>query len=428
MIIERLSQPAHRLIRRMASSVDSQQTATGNGPPRHRRYLSDQPQDPEQLLTAAGDYVDSLDSRDYLYAKPFDQTPGNRMFFIELYQVLNMLRAMDLPAASRVLEVGCGPGWITEILAMMGFEVDALDPCQAMIDVARQRLDGCFSHHRLRDRPAVRFHCQSLESCELPDGAFDGALFHESLHHIVDEFAGLRQVHRMLKPGGIMGVSGEGVWRPGDRVLEQFLDDEMQQYGTLENPFTVEYLDFVLKECGFADVTRYEGVNGLFPVTQSRRAIRDAAMFPAGSYQNLTACKPDLRADRTTSHSGATALAELAIVKSDYDVRRMNVAVTAVLKNSGGVAWNHSDREGHGYVTLALRQGRPGSLRFREAAPRARIHRTVFPGESITIDHGFQLPENGDSRPWTLDLVNEEHYWFSSCGTAAVDLETPKPE
>ncbi len=430
MLIEQLSRPAKRLIKRIALNVNARRRTRGDGMPRYRRYLSNRPQDPEQLLKAAGDYVSNLargGEHDYLYLKPYDPTPGNRMFFIELYQIMNILQAMDLPGGSRVLEVGCGPGWVTEVLALMGFEIDALDPSQEMIDVAQVRLDACRSHHHLKHCRPVRFHCQSLEACDLPDETFDAVLFHESLHHIVDELAGLKQVFRMLCPGGIIGVSGEGAWRPGNRVMEQFFDDEMERFGVLENPFTVEYLDYLLEESGFESVTRYEGVNGLFPVKDGGRPLRDVAMFPATDYQSLTARKPDPRASLTTQDRRGTARGELTVLTSERNTARRSISVTALLKNCGDVTWNHSDRQGHGYVTLALRQGPPGTPEFREAAPRTRIPQSVQPGASITVQHTFLLPDDDDPRPWTLDLVNEQHYWFSNRGTVAVDLETPQP-
>ena len=341
--------------------------------------------------------------------------------------MLNILRAMDLPGGARVLEVGCGPGWVTEILALMGFQVDALDPSQSMIEIARERLEACRMHHRLNGELPVQFHCCALEECELPDDAFDGVLFHESLHHVVDERDGLRQVFRMLRPGGIMGVSGESLWEPGNRVLERSLEVEMEQYGTLENPFTCEYLDRLLRECGFDKVTRYEGVNGLFPVAERDRPLREVAMFPSTSLHNLTACKPDRMAVPTTLDDNVKARGEITVLNSEYDPIRRALAVRVELYNNGDSAWRYSDRSGRGFVTLALRQGPLKAEKYREAPPRARLRQNVMPGERITIEHSFEIPDGNNRRPWSLDLVNEQFYWFSMCGSRAVDLASFEP-
>ena len=407
MFIERLSEPARRLVRQLIIP-NARESQTSDAAPREfRRYLSDRPQAAGEYLQAAEDYVGNLSRQgtDYLYFKPYDNRPGNETFFGEFYQVLNILRAMDLPGGARVLEVGCGPGWVTEILALMGFQVDALDPSQSMIEIARERLEACRMHHRLNGELPVQFHCCALEECELPDDAFDGVLFHESLHHVVDERDGLRQVFRMLRPGGIMGVSGESLWEPGNRVLERSLEVEMEQYGTLENPFTCEYLDRLLRECGFDKVTRYEGVNGLFPVAERDRPLREVAMFPSTSLHNLTACKPDRMAVPTTLNDNVKARGEITVLNSEYDPIRRALAVRVELYNNGDSAWRYSDRSGRGFVTLALRQGPLKAEKYREAPPRARLRQNVMPGERITNDPRMAIPDAPNRRAYRLDGV-----------------------
>ncbi len=56
----------------------------------------------------------------------------------------------------------------------------------------------------------------------------------------------------------------EGAWHPGNKALERQLVKEMDTYGTLENPFSIEYLDCLLKRYGFIDQVRYISVNGFF--------------------------------------------------------------------------------------------------------------------------------------------------------------------
>src|ERR1700720_2632979 len=86
--------------------------------PRHRRYLSDQPERMESYLRAAREYVARLpdENRAWLYRKPFDVSTGHPAFFDEMYGIMNLLRAMAITPRGRVLEVGSGPGWGTEIL------------------------------------------------------------------------------------------------------------------------------------------------------------------------------------------------------------------------------------------------------------------------------------------------------------------------
>src|SRR5262249_31327784 len=154
------------------------------------------------------------------------------------YNVLNLLEVMRVPRRGRILEVGSGAGWLTEILMGLGYEVYALEPSEDMSAVARERAAGFVRHHRYRNPPPVHYLCEALEECSLPDESLEGIVFHEALHHVVDEERGFAQCFRVLVPDGVLGVTGEGAWVPGDRRLEAACEAEMARYGTLENPYT----------------------------------------------------------------------------------------------------------------------------------------------------------------------------------------------
>jgi protein-L-isoaspartate O-methyltransferase len=79
--------------------------------------------------------------------KPFGRSHGHASF---LFQVLNMLRPLQLEAGARLMEVGCGSGWVTEILIGLGYHVEAVEPSSEMIDAAKDRLSKFRDKHRLR--------------------------------------------------------------------------------------------------------------------------------------------------------------------------------------------------------------------------------------------------------------------------------------
>jgi SAM-dependent methyltransferase len=407
-------------------SPAAERTPGGRPAPTHGRFLSDQPQRREAFLAGAHQYVSNLDAGSfaYLYMKPFDPTPGNAYFYTELYQVLNILGAMNLPPRARVLEVGSGPGWVTEILIMLGFEVDAIEPSDRMIAIARERLTSCQQHHRLQP-PRVTFHCQTLEDCELPDGRCDAVLFHESLHHIIDEHQGLAQCYRILKPGGILGVCGEGAWHPDKRALQEFLEAEMARFGTLENPYTAEYLVFLLREHGFTQVTRYHGINGLFPEAMGHRPIKELAQFSAADYNTLTAVKPCGARDSApdTADPRAQSGARIEVLQARVDSPAKKAYVKVRLVNTGKTLWLRERRPPLGFVTVSLYQGKPGGPGFREAHPRHPLPQAVAPGQTLTLETTYSLPEDYQRAPWYLDLVNEHYYWFSSRGTVPAEVE-----
>ncbi|HEV3022624.1 MAG TPA: class I SAM-dependent methyltransferase [Pirellulales bacterium] len=394
-------------------------------PPLHRRLVGDLVAQRSAYLQGADDYVDQIGDAGvgYLYCKPFDSGPGHDMFYLEMYQVLNILRAMALPARGRVIEVGSGPGWVTEILLMLGYEVDAVEPSEAMIRVAKERIAACHAHFRQPHTPRVRFHCQPFEECELPDDGFDGVVFHESLHHLFDEHQALAVALRKLRPGGVIGISGETAWTPGTRVQEEFFRQETARYGTLESPFTREYIDYLLAEHGFEQITRYHSINGLFPESQGRRTIAQAAQFPAAALNTITARKPGAKHTvATTANGGGTVLAEIRLIDQRFDASRCRVDVRVRLTNTGTAAWLHERRE-LGYVTIGMR--RPPGAGGLEALTRTHLPRDVNPGDSIEVATTFQLPDSAPAGVWELDLINEMTCWFSVRGTRPAQIEWP---
>jgi SAM-dependent methyltransferase len=406
------------LIERPFNFPDRRPDPSRDQPPRHRRYLSDSAERMDFYVRAAQEYVAHLSEADraWLYRKPFDFTTGHPAFFDEMYAFMNLLRVMGITPRGKILEVGSGPGWVTEILLALGYEVDALEPSEDMISVARERVDHARRHYHLAESPRAEFHAEPLETCRLAGDAYDAVLFHAALHHIVDETKGLAQCFRLLRPGGVLGVS-EGAWMPGDRFWEEKLDEAMRRFGALENPFTAEYLDFLLRRCGFVDIRRFYAVNGLFAADMGNRRVAEVASYNPQNGNNLTARKPAPYA-ATTLDPNAHTEAQIEVLESSLD-RASGVAHLKVrLLNRGETAWL-AESHGAGWVSIVLRRGDVGSPEFLEGESRHRLPRTLSPGEAVVLDLAFRLRADTFDGPWVVDLVNEEVFWFSSRGTRA---------
>jgi SAM-dependent methyltransferase len=109
-------------------------------------------------------------------------------------------------AGQRVLDVGCGPGALTsELVRRVGGEaVTAVDPSEAFVAAAKER------------HPTVQVQRATAEQLPFADGVFDAALAQLVVHFMADPVAGLREMARVTRPGGVVAAC---VWdHAGERT------------------------------------------------------------------------------------------------------------------------------------------------------------------------------------------------------------------
>jgi SAM-dependent methyltransferase len=111
----------------------------------------------------------------------------------------------------RVLDVGCGPGGAAREAARRGAAVTGVDPAPLMLRLGRS-LSG-----RRSGRDIV-FLQGTAEALPVSDRAVTVAWAISSAHHWADVPAGLRELHRVLQPGGRLIIT-ERLTRPGARGL-----------------------------------------------------------------------------------------------------------------------------------------------------------------------------------------------------------------
>jgi 2-polyprenyl-3-methyl-5-hydroxy-6-metoxy-1,4-benzoquinol methylase len=87
--------------------------------------------------------------------------------------VLSLLRSLDVQRP-RILEIGCGNGWLAENLQSMG-PVTGIDLADAAIEAARRRV------------PGVEFETGNILNLKLPTQSFDVVVTLETLSHVEDQ-------------------------------------------------------------------------------------------------------------------------------------------------------------------------------------------------------------------------------------------------
>ncbi|MGH2893857.1 MAG: class I SAM-dependent methyltransferase, partial [Solirubrobacteraceae bacterium] len=113
-----------------------------------------------------------------------------------------MVDAVDPRPGQRILDVATGTGMVAFALAARGAQVTALDQSEAMLAVARAR--G-------RSHPGVTFVHGEAERLPFDDASFDAVTFTYLLRYVDDPAATLRELARVVKPGGRIGMVEFGV-------------------------------------------------------------------------------------------------------------------------------------------------------------------------------------------------------------------------
>jgi SAM-dependent methyltransferase len=130
-----------------------------------------------------------------------DAPPGSRRFY-ELVERHRYRKEWHIPAAANfkeakdlsVLEVGCGLGTDGAQFAEAGAHYTGIDLTDAAVELAKRRFE-------LFQLPG-KFFVADAEHLDFPDNSFDLVYSHGVLHHTPDIAAAVREVHRVLRPGG----------------------------------------------------------------------------------------------------------------------------------------------------------------------------------------------------------------------------------
>lgn len=153
------------------------------------------------------------------------------------------------PGAVTAVDVGCGPGALTTVLAdrLGAGRVSAVDPSEPFVHAARSRL------------PGVDVRSATAEDLPFADDTFDAALSELVVHFMSDPLAGAREMLRVTRPGGIVaacvwdlvgGRAPQSMFFQAMREATGSGQDEMDRVGAAAGQ-----IEELLRTAGCASVT-----------------------------------------------------------------------------------------------------------------------------------------------------------------------------
>lgn len=373
----------------------------------------------EALNETAEQYFASIKDWDSLLTKPLRHIEDAPALLNNFAHVLNGLQL--LPGMS-VLDFGAGSCWASRWLTQLGMEAIALDVSSTALKIgqalyARQPVIG--------QRPAPRFLHFDGHRIDLPDASVDRILCLDTLHHLLNPEEVLREMGRVLKPGGVAGFS-----EPGPRHSRSFQSQfEMRNFKVLEDDVDIHRIWAAARQAGFQrlrlavfaphtyllSLSEFDDyLNGGSPNHQfaesTRRRMEDTRLF---------FLQKDVLPAALDSRTRAHLAAKLEVKAAAASVKQgapLNVQV--VVTNSGRATWLPRNAP-RGAVLLGCRLfDASGALLnvdyFRHPLTPGE-GRSIAPGETVTVDMSVPLPGKGRYiLEW--DLVSESVGWFSAVG------------
>jgi 2-polyprenyl-3-methyl-5-hydroxy-6-metoxy-1,4-benzoquinol methylase len=166
---------------------------------------------------------------------------------------------------ARLLDVGCGNGRFLMTAQTLGWEAWGIDPDREAVAAARA--------------VGLRVEHGGFPKTGMPDQSFDAVTMSHVIEHLHDPVGALREVRRLLKPGGTVWIATPNLDSLGSRFYGR-------NWRGLEPPrhlvlFTAGSLRLACSRLGFSLETRRGGQQAEWIFCASESIARDVARFPS---------------------------------------------------------------------------------------------------------------------------------------------------
>ena len=388
----------------------------------------------DEFNAAAEDYFTRSEDRDFLLGKPFTE---RLRFARRLFDLGVLFHWLRLTPGEVVLEIGAGSCWLSHLLNRFGCKTVAVDVSATALEIGRELFE---SDPRTNWAVGPEFIAYDGHRLPLEDDSVDKVVIYDAFHHIPNTAEVLREVARVLRDGGIVGMREPG-WRHAS--TEKALA-EVREFGVLENDIVVEDIERLGRRCGLDRTT-------VVPLTLDASIEVPASElleFMRGKHLHAYwegLCTATINGTFILMYKGETRrpdtchprrLAARIELKTQAEPVSVHAGETLYLdveiENTGDTLWVADTSGLPGWTRLGIRlhAADDTSTLLDGEWHRVALPHDVAPGDVVIVD--VELPPFERSGDYLLvfDLVAEDVAWFADVDspTAALRLQVVSAE
>jgi len=364
----------------------------------------------------------------YHLLKPFCAGPDFNDFYENMYKFLNIMQLLDLPKGSAVLDVGCGPGWVSHYLGKLGYYVIGIDISSDFIDIAQQRLSRDLSPFPPRQFP-VQFRVHDIEAEALDEKLlFDAVILESTLHHFYDPISALKNVSQSIKEDGIIAIL-EGFAPEQSSQAYQNQLDLMRKFHTLERPYTKEQMIRLFRLTGFKHFKFFYPISGVRELESDcdREYVRLYVDGPDFNYvfASRSAERIKFLGKGKSRKAQENPYRASIVIKTFPDRIKANDSFTieVIVKNRSDQLWQNYDYTELFSFNFSYHWfDDEGNVVLYDGI-RTPLPHLMKPNAEVELYPKVQVPDRPGNYVIEFDLVREWITWFAQKGSETVKMK-----
>ncbi len=367
----------------------------------------------EELCTTADLRYKAIEDPCYLIGRPFSDPVAAPSYLFRLGLLFN---GLYLGKTMSVLDFGAGSCWLSRWVNQMQCTTISVDCSSTALEIGKRLF---------KDYPIIGDYISSPPQFLQFDGhnlsmeseSVDRIICFDTFHHVPNQEEVLREMYRVLKPGGLIGFSEPG----REHSCSPESQMEMRYFNVLENNICLEEIWQIAKEIGFSEMRIKSALDCDIDIVDYKKVISN----------NIP--KKICKALSTQTKNGPVFF----LIKGNFmpdsrcvfglmhhmeliDFKPGNPAKIALqIKNTGPTKWLHENIRDIGVVKLGVHLY-DGNKLLKEGFYRMCLGKDILPGETIRIN--AEIPMSTPGR-LALDLVSEQVTWFERVGSKPIYID-----